>query len=210
MLRRTETFSGGFADPVFDAQTAFRMLMDCMARPGEIGEVALSLSPPAPLGIAAGAVMLTLCDHDTPVWLSPKLSQSPVPGWLAFHGGAPVTPERHDARFAFFETKAPLPALGAFALGTQEYPDRSTTLILEVASLKDGQPLLLRGPGIRDTAGIAPSGLPADFLRQWSENGALFPRGVDVVLTAGRQLVALPRTCKITAAAVAETPASEG
>ncbi|MBT9371649.1 phosphonate C-P lyase system protein PhnH [Rhizobium sp. CSW-27] len=214
MPDRTETFAGGFANAVFDSQAVFRTLMDCMARPGQTGEVTLSLAPPAPLGIAAGAVMLTLCDHDTPVWLSPKLSQSPVPGWLAFHGGAPLTTERHEARFAFFEGRAPLPSLGAFALGSQEYPDRSTTLIIEVASLDNGQPLTLSGPGIRDTAGIAPNGLPADFLRQWSGNGALFPRGVDVVLTAGRRLVALPRTCKITAKtlteSVAETPASEG
>ena len=46
---------------------------------------------------------------------------------------------------------------------------------------------------------IAPKGLPDAFLRIWSDNRALFPRGVDLVLTAGRQFLCLPRTTKITA-----------
>ena len=36
-----------------------------------------------------------------------------------------------------------------------------------------------------------------DRLRHWADNRALFPRGVDVVLTAGRRFIALPRTTKI-------------
>ena len=34
---------------------------------------------------------LTLCDHDTPVWLDPVLAASEaVAGWLRFHTGAPL------------------------------------------------------------------------------------------------------------------------
>ena len=51
------------------------MLMDGMARPGTIRAVAPAVAPPAPLGMAAGAIALTLCDHDTPVWLTPALAQ---------------------------------------------------------------------------------------------------------------------------------------
>jgi alpha-D-ribose 1-methylphosphonate 5-triphosphate synthase subunit PhnH len=43
-------------------------------------------------------------------------------------------------------------------------------------------------------------GLPDGFWRALRENNDRFPRGVDVLLTAGRHLVALPRTTRIAAA----------
>lgn len=55
------------------------------------------------------------------------------------------------------------------------------------------------GPGIQSVTEIAPIGLPETFLRLWTENRALFPRGVDIVLTSGRRFLCLPRTTKITA-----------
>ncbi len=89
-----DALTGGFADPVFDAQSVFKMMMDAMARPGTVQTVVSDITPPAPLGIAAGAIGLTLCDHDTPVWLSTGLAKSTMPEWLSFHTGTAVTPER--------------------------------------------------------------------------------------------------------------------
>jgi alpha-D-ribose 1-methylphosphonate 5-triphosphate synthase subunit PhnH len=197
MTQSNESLVGGFENAVFDAQTVFRALMDAMARPGTVASILPHVAPPSPLGPAAGALILTLCDHDTPVWLTSALSKSALPGWIGFHAGAPLTTEKTEARFAFVETGSQPPSLAQFALGSQDYPDRSTTVILEVQSLEGGPSLQLSGPGIRDTAAIAPKGLPETFLRQWTDNRAQFPRGVDVVLTAGRRFVALPRTTKI-------------
>ncbi len=197
MDTKMEALTGGFAEPVHHAQSVFRMMMDCLSRPGTVQSIVPEIEPPRPLGVAAGAIALTLLDHDTPVWLTPGLAKSAVAEWIGFHTGAPLTREKSDARFAFVEAGAPLSSFGLFATGTQEYPDRSTTIVLEVASLDKGAPLSLSGPGIRESATIAPQGLPDMFLRQWADNRALFPRGVDVVLTAGRQMLGLPRTCKI-------------
>ena len=197
MLDVTESLDGGFPDAVTHAQTVFRSVMDAMARPGSQGVIDVPVAPPAPLGVAAGALLLTLCDHDTPIWLTPVLVKSALPGWIGFHTGASLTSTKSDAKFAFVEAGAPVPSLTQFALGTQEYPDRSTTLVVEIAALEGGQPLQLSGPGIRDTAMIAPKGLPETFLRQWVDNRALFPRGVDLVLTCGPRFIALPRTTKI-------------
>ncbi|MBA4796674.1 MAG: phosphonate C-P lyase system protein PhnH [Rhizobiales bacterium] len=197
MLDVTESLDGGFPDAVTHAQTVFRSVMDAMAHPGSEGVIDVPVAPPAPLGVAAGALLLTLCDHDTPIWLTSVLAKSALPGWIGFHTGASLTSTKSDAKFAFVEAGAPVPSLTQFALGTQEYPDRSTTLVVEIAALEGGQPLQLSGPGIRDTTTIAPKGLPETFLRQWADNRALFPRGVDLVLTCGPRFIALPRTTKI-------------
>ncbi|KQV31948.1 phosphonate C-P lyase system protein PhnH [Rhizobium sp. Root1203] len=198
MSLKTEALTGGFAQPVFHAQSVFKLMMDAMARPGTIQTVSPDAAPPAPLGIAAGAIALTLCDHDTPVWLSAALVKSAVPQWLAFHAGAPVTPEKAEARFAVVESGATLSSFGLFAAGTQEYPDRSTTLVIELADLEGGRRLALMGPGIKSVTDVAPLGLPDSFLRLWTENRALFPRGIDIVLTSGSRFLCLPRTTKIT------------
>ena len=197
MLEYTESLDGGFPDAVTHAQEIFRAVMDSMARPGTVELVEVPVAPPAPLGIAAGALLLALCDHDTPIWVSSTLAKSALPAWIGFHTGASLTSERSEARFAFVEAGIPVPSLTQFALGTQDYPDRSTTLMIEVAALDGGRLLELTGPGIRDTAVIAPKGLPETFMRLWSDNGAIFPRGVDVILTCDRRFAALPRTTKI-------------
>jgi alpha-D-ribose 1-methylphosphonate 5-triphosphate synthase subunit PhnH len=197
MAANTEAFVGGFANPVFESQSVFRKLMDGMARPGTIRSVEQDIGQPEPLGPAAGAIALTLCDHDTPVWLSAGFSQSAVADWIGFHSGAPITREKAEARLAFKEAASPLASFGLFSSGTQEYPDRSTTLVIEVETLGEGQELTLAGPGILHTATVKVTGLPETFLRLWADNRTQFPRGIDVILTAGRDFLCLPRTARI-------------
>ncbi|WP_378949228.1 phosphonate C-P lyase system protein PhnH [Mesorhizobium sp. ANAO-SY3R2] len=193
-----QAIDGGFAAPVFDAQAIFRAVMDAMARPGTIQPVAALTQPPATLSATAGAVALTLCDHDTPLWLDTPLQVSAAAkSWLAFHSGAPLAATAADAHFALVANPANLMALENFAQGTQEYPDRSTTLILQVESLTAGEPLELKGPGIETLATIAPTPLPRHFVEQWKQNGARFPRGVDIILAAPDGVACLPRTTRI-------------
>jgi alpha-D-ribose 1-methylphosphonate 5-triphosphate synthase subunit PhnH len=199
MTSNIQVFSGGFSDPVFQSQSIFRMLMDGTARPGSVRIVDCDAGQPEPLGPAAGAIALTLCDHDTPVWLGAGFSKSAAAEWIGFHSGAPLTREKAEARFAFIEAGAALSSFGLFSLGTQEYPDRSTTLVIEVTALGEGQSFTLSGPGILQTKTVEITGLPEAFLRLWSDNRPLFPRGVDVILTAGKSFLCLPRTTKIAA-----------
>jgi alpha-D-ribose 1-methylphosphonate 5-triphosphate synthase subunit PhnH len=198
MAYRSEAYSGGFAEPVFDSQSTFKAVMDAMARPGSVGAIKAAATPPAPMGPGAGAIALALCDHDTLVYLTPAMIEAGVQAWLAFHSGALVTGERDEAAFAFVEAGAPLPPLSTFAAGTQEYPDRSTTVVFELAALTGGPTLVLEGPGIDGSIEITPAGLPSHFEAMWAENAALYPRGVDLLLASGNRIVCLPRTVKIT------------
>lgn len=190
---------GGFSAPVFDAQATFRALMEAMARPGTMQGGLAATTPPAPLTPEAAAVALTLCDHDTPVWLDPALAGQPdVGAWLTFHTGAPRTATPSEAHFALVAEPAELVALENFAQGSQTYPDRSATLVLQVATLTDGgRALELEGPGIETAARIAPAPLPRHFVEQWAQNNARFPRGIDLVLVAPGDVAALARTTRI-------------
>ncbi|MBZ9849523.1 phosphonate C-P lyase system protein PhnH [Mesorhizobium sp. CA14] len=194
----TQSIDGGFAEPVFNAQAVFRAIMNAMARPGTVQPLPQLARPPAPLSATAGAVALSLCDNDTPVWLDPPLqAEAPVKAWLGFHTGAPLANTPADAHFALIANPKEMAALDGFAQGTQEYPDRSTTLILLVSDLVSGPSLLLEGPGIEKTSMIAPPGMPRHFVEQWKQNNQRFPRGVDLILAAPGSLACLPRTTRI-------------
>ncbi|TIL80676.1 MAG: phosphonate C-P lyase system protein PhnH [Mesorhizobium sp.] len=194
----TQSIEGGFADPVFNAQTVFRAVMDAMARPGSVQPLPPFARPPAPLSATSGAVALALCDNDTALWLDPGLQAEPsVRSWLGFHTGAPLANTPADAHFAIVARPAEMMALDGFSQGTQEYPDRSTTLILIVSDLASGAPLLLEGPGIEKMAMLAPAEMPRHFIEQWKQNGQRFPRGVDIILAAPDGVACLPRTTRI-------------
>lgn len=187
----------GFADPVVDAQAVFRAILDALANPGTPQKLVSMSGTSAALTSELVSTLLTLTDHDTTIWLSPALDVDAVKGFVGFHTGATVVSDPVKANFAFVARGDAMPELGRCNLGTQEYPDRSTTIIAEVPELTGGAKLVLRGPGIRETQAISPVGLPHDFVVQWSENRELFPRGVDLLLVAGGQVMGLPRSTRI-------------
>ena len=187
----------GFSDPVFGSQSVFRAVMDAVARPGTIADLGFAPEPPVGLGRAAGAVALTLFDFETPVWLDPSVDQARAQAWLRFHCGCPITADPQQAAFAVVCAPESAPALGEFNIGDAKYPDRSTTLIIEVVALTGGMPKTLKGPGIKGETQVSPAGLPAEVWHQFAENGAQFQFGVDVLLVAGDRLMALPRSTRV-------------
>jgi len=189
----------GFADKVLSAQSTFRSVMDAMARPGSVQRIAATAGTPAALMRGTAAIALTLFDHDTPVWLDAWMSKtSDVAKWLKFHTSAPVIADSSISSFALIGDPENLPALDRFAFGSNEYPDRSTTLILQVESLTQGPALELRGPGIDGTAVLQVSLQPHDLFERLAINKTLFPRGIDVVLVHDDEIVAIPRTTRLT------------
>ena len=190
----------GFADKVLSAQTTFRSVVDAMARPGSVRRIVSAAGTPAAMMRGTAAIALTLFDHDTPLWLDPRMSEtSDVAKWLKFHTGAPVIADSSISSFALIGEARALPALDRFAFGTNEYPDRSTTLILEVASLTDGPAFELSGPGIDGTTVLQAAIQPPNLFERLAINATLFPRGIDLVLVADDAIVAIPRTTRLVA-----------
>lgn len=187
----------GFADKVLSAQSTFRSVMDAMARPGRVQHIHASSGVPAPMMPGTAAIALTLFDQDTPVWLDQRMSEtSDVAKWIRFHASAPVIKDSSVCSFALVSNVSTLPPFDRFAFGTNEYPDRSTTLIVQVESLTEGPAIELRGPGI-DGAAMLNAAIGADVVDALAINVALFPRGIDVVLVAGDAIVAIPRTTRL-------------
>lgn len=187
--------ASGFVDPVFDSQAVFRTVLHALAHPGTIGEMPIALDPPAPLDPATAAVCLALLDVETPIWLQAR--GDAVPGFLRFHCGSPIVASPGGARFALIDDLPAMPLLQAFDAGTDEYPDRSATLIVQVEDLIAGSGVTLTGPGMREQSRLTVRGLSSSFWDEWRENAANFPRGIDIIFTAGRRLAALPRTTRV-------------
>ncbi len=183
-------FSGGFRDAPRDAAHAFRAAMTVMARPGEIRTL-VGAEPPAPLSVAAGTLLLTLCDADTGVYLAGAADTPEMRQWLGFHTGAPIV-EASRADFAVGRWSDLIP-LSNYRIGSSEYPDRSTTLIVESDVLAP-KGAVLSGPGIKTTTRLS---LPDIAALQG--NAMLYPLGCDFFFTCGDQVAALPRSTQIKA-----------
>lgn len=193
-----QTFTGGFDDAVFEAQTAFRAIMQAMAEPGLIVPLDTSVKAPAPLNAVAAAALCTLCDADTTLYMDTSLKgDQKVSSWITFQTDVVIGATPSHSTFALIAHSKNLPTLDHFAQGTDEYPDRSTTIIVQTESLTEGPPLTLTGPGIKDQRIFCPADLPDHFTASWMNNHDQFPRGVDVIFATENELACLPRSTKL-------------
>lgn len=182
----------GLTEPVHQSQQIFRQVLTALSEPG----TRLTLAPvPAPKGIhsAAYQVCLALLDADTPLWVSDSLATPSLLNSLRFHCGCTITGRRDEAIFAV-AFPGDLENISGFSQGSHEYPDRSTTIILQVDHLHSAGPWRLSGPGIQDQKQVGIEG-PGQQWPAWLQaNRAGFPLGVDLLLTDGNSLMGLPRT----------------
>jgi alpha-D-ribose 1-methylphosphonate 5-triphosphate synthase subunit PhnH len=199
----------GFADPVHSAQTVFRAVLEAMSRPGTIQAIGAKVTSPQPLSPAMAAVALTLCDQGTPVWLDAALCATPdVAAWLRFHCGTKIVEDAGAASFAFAADPRTLAAFDNFNLGSADYPDRSTTLVLRIDSFATGRVLTLEGPGIKSRQVLRADPLPDNFAERLWQNRELFPRGIDLVLASADEIAALPRSVRLVGCVAAAEDAS--
>lgn len=196
MSTMIQTPTAGFDDPVQQSQQAFRALLDAMAGPGRITTVETEVSHPDGLAPALAAALLTLADLDTPVWLGPGFDTDVVKTWLRFHSGAPLAAQPAQAAFVLLDA-AQMPALQTFSFGTDESPERGATLLIQVSGLAGATAMTWKGPGIRDGIAMPFCGLDKSVWQQRAALAVEFPRGLDLYLGCGRDLVGLPRSTAI-------------
>lgn len=197
MTEIPSALSGGFGAPSIDAARAFRSVLKAMSRPGLHVPLHAALVPPRPLSREAAALLLTLTDADTPVWLAHDLNGDAVRPWLAFHTGSPIATDPAKAMFAVAGKVSDQGYIRSLALGTAEYPDRAATLILDLPSLGEAPGLALTGPGIETEETLDPDSLPDGIVAMLMRNAELYPLGVDVILTAPAAVVGLPRSTHV-------------
>lgn len=182
------SLEGGFVDAPIESAQAFRKIMNVMAKPGLIEDLTVA-APPQPLSPAMGTLLLTLCDGQTPIFLTGKYDISAVREWITFHCNAPFG-DAVSCMFAVGDWNSLLP-LDQYPIGTSEYPDRSVTLIVETDELIS-QGHDLSGPGIKTVKQLS---LPET--KAFQRNALLFPLGLDFYFACGDKIAALPRTTKV-------------
>lgn len=191
------TLQKGFADPVDGAGQTFRAILDVLSRPGTVAEISGPAETPHGLSKTAAAVLLTMADYATPVWMDGTTTNDAITSYIRFHTNAPITARADQSAFALFNGTMSDFFVDVFHPGTPQYPDRSTTLIIDVADFDSGPTVQLTGPGIDIGTTFQVNGLAHNFWSEMQKNNALFPLGVDVIFTAPDQLAALPRSTRI-------------
>ena len=190
------TLETAFTLPVQDAQHSFRRLLKAMSEPGVIVALHQLKHGWQPLNVATTSVLLTLADNDTPVWLSNALHNDIVSQSLRFHTNAPLVEQPQQATFAVSSDTISSEQLNVLCEGSAVAPETSATLIVQVPSLSGGRMLRLTGAGIAEERMIAPQ-LPNCILHELTERPHPFPLGVDLILTCGERLLAIPRTTHV-------------
>ena len=186
----------GLTDPVHDSQRMFRQILQAMSEPGTLHTLETAAPPAgAPIGVALWGALLTLCDLDTQVWIASELDTPALREALTFHTGCRVIDDPARADFALVTPNALTDDI-AFATGSDEYPDRSTTLLVALERLAADGSWQLSGPGIADRRRLD-VGNTEPLMRRLAANRASFPRGLDAILGCGERLAAIPRSTRL-------------
>jgi alpha-D-ribose 1-methylphosphonate 5-triphosphate synthase subunit PhnH len=174
-------------------------VLDALSHPTRRYPLAGPAEPPAALGRGLAAITLALLDEDCTVWLGGPLGRdADVASWLAFHTG--VRPAISVAADFAIADPSTLPPLDSLALGTDEAPHLSATVVLDIRGRAGTARFTARGPGIAGTATFAAPWAPDGFLETWRRNTGLFPRGVDLLLVDADSVTAVPRTTRLSTA----------
>ena len=176
---------------------AFRVLLDCMARPGRIGRLE-GVSGIEGLYEATMGIILALVDHTAPLHLEAELATPTACDAIRFATGARLLAKPGEATFAITTGMRAKDMLPKLRQGSPEYPDNSTTLIVQCATLGPGPGVSLSGPGIESTHELHAADLQNGFWPAINAiNQAGFPLGIDVFLTAPGAVAAIARSTRI-------------
>lgn len=216
--------AAGFGDTIHDSQYCFRELLTAMSQPGTLVELNLAQGFGCMMP-ASTQVLLALADNSTPVWLSNQFANDiAVKENLNFHLGCSIlSSQKSTEPLSGLQKKPSFGVISqqdmanfdwsqaSFYVGCEEYPDRSTTVIVEVAGIltvpcslsqSDAESqvvLCLSGPGIEHEARVVVQSLSSTVLSAMLSQRKThkFPLGLDFILVSGEQVLALPRSTTV-------------
>lgn len=192
---QTQLLWNGFQDEVIESQRCFKKAMKAMSEPGYL--VTLDpLKTSVNVSSATFSLALTLIDQDISVWVSPQLSSATFIDNLRFYCGCRLTKSPLEADFVFIQLSE-WQDLENLKRGTEEYPDRFPTLIIEADGLAEKGDIKLSGPGINGSRCVDIIGIDQHHIDLLKRNQQHFPMGYDFMFTCGNQLMALPRTTEV-------------
>lgn len=192
-----------FEDPVLDAQQAFRTILTAMAYPGRIVTLHRPNAFPEGLHQAAWAVLLTLVDESVHFWTDLPEDHEAQRAVEFFCRPQKVS-DAQEAELLLITQPDNFSGPYLFRVGTETEPHLGATLIMQMTCLTNAgatdaaESLSFTGPGVPDVAKIWVNGCPAEFWEWRKRLEAVYPRGVDLLLTHGPSLVAIPRSLIIT------------
>ncbi len=215
----------GFSENVHDSQAVFRTVLNAMSEPGTLhGLTGVQLvEESSTLFPTSYALALSLFDSSTRICLSPGVDDKHVKNSLSFHSGCVFetvfkmtqsTATKHanakESSIDFFVLNADewfdYYAHGLISIGDLAYPEKSTTIILQVDSLSEtrfsaAKNFRLSGPGIESHQDIFISSsndaCDAAFFESVQKNQTTFPLGLDFILCSREKIMALPRSVVI-------------
>lgn len=170
-------------------QRVFRLLLDAMARPGTLAD----LAPWTDGAPAHAAVLAALCDGEVSIADPDGLLSDDDWRFL----DCPAS-ETASARFVLARGDAAPGSGFAPMRGTLTAPETGATLLLTASGLGSaGLRAQLAGPGIAGEREARLGNLHSGWLTCREEWVSFFPLGVDIVVCDGPRLLALPRTTRV-------------
>ncbi len=198
------------------SQIAFSLLLDTLARPGEIRSLARVELPP---GLPAPLVLpLALADVEVPVAVVAADPDSPWPALVADATGAPLVTPGMAAQVVLLDGFGPEDLLG-LARGTDQDPDGGTRVAVAcralhpidaptaAATTAPDVVVELSGPGVDGTRRLGLDGLDRAVLDAIAEACSRFPTGIDCwFVTPTGDVAAVPRSSHLEVLAPAPAP----
>ena len=127
----------GYDDPALGSHQTFRAIFAAMEHPGQIVTIHENPGAPDVFNSASAATCLTLLDYETPVWTDVDWN-SPAIYWLQVDCESSVVTEPCMANFAIVTKPGNMPDLDYFRVGRYEYPEKATTIIVQVDDILPG------------------------------------------------------------------------
>lgn len=168
-------------------QAHFRLLLDAMSYPGKC----LSLKILPEKSLVALTILSTLLDAE--VSLADPHNLLNKEDWQMLQAKS----EGSDQADFILCDASQAPDFTP-KLGTLNCPEQSTTFVLVVDKLGEGDHKLnLTGAGIKENKTLLVKGLNSKWLSTRNEWCSSFPLGVDLILIDDQNISALPRTTKV-------------